>query len=140
MLETQVRFPRLGRSPGEDNGHHLQFSCSGICGQKSLSGYRLGMQSWTQLSNWYTYILGAWMLINIISSSWLIPLLYNAFMAFCHRLLFKVFSVTYFTPQYLLVPFVEKLFPSPHFQSLCVFSSEVSFLQLNIDESCFSSN
>ena len=53
------------------------------------------------------------------------------FLVFCHRLLFKVFffCCQYCHPSILFGSVcVEKLFPSPHFHSLCVFSSEVSFL------------
>ena len=42
-----------GRSPGEENGNPLQYSClENPLGQRSLAGYSpWGLKSWTQLSD-----------------------------------------------------------------------------------------
>ena len=58
-------------------------------------------------------------------------LLYNG-LVFCYSLCFKAYFVLYeyCYPSFLAIFIFRKYsFPSPHFHSMCVFSSEVSLLQ-----------
>ena len=116
-----------------ENGYPLQFSCLGnsvdrrawvatVCGVTELDTIE-------QL----IYIHIRCMNVNkhyILFLDWSLYCI-MPFLAFCHRLLFKVFffCCQYWHPSILFGSIcVEELFPFPHFQSLCVFSSEVSFL------------
>ena len=54
-------IPGLGRSPGEGNGNPLQYSCWKIPWTGEPGRLQsIGLQSWTQLSNFTSYFYRGW--------------------------------------------------------------------------------
>ena len=74
-------------------------------------------------------MLGAYIFVTVISSSWIDPLIMSFFVS-CNALYLILF---YLKLVFLLslkkITFVWYLYPGPHFQSVCVPRSEVDLLQ-----------
>ena len=85
------------------------------------------------LMYWGAPVLGAEMFTIVMSSSWIDPLIF----IYCPFLSLVIFFILrsilsdmrIATPAFFCLPFVWSIFfPSSHFQSTCVFRSEVGFL------------
>ena len=143
-------IPGLGRSPGEENGYLLQFSCldnsvdrrawgATVYGVTELDTIEQLIYTHIRCMNvnkqyilflyWSLYCI----MVFLSKTSW------SFVIDFYLKSSFSVVSTT--TPAFFLVPFVWKNFFHPLTFSLCV-SLALKWLscRLNIDESCFSSN